>query len=117
MSDGNVSWAALFRESVIFQGLLALMVVGGTFALLLWGHFIPDYIWVLDATVVGYFFGAKNLMTARNGAQDMSRVAERLAIQNAEIIKFISAAPGTPMGAALKEVMRAQDEKETGWTG
>lgn len=119
----GTTWTDLFRESVIFQGALAVICIAGTFALLLSGHDVPQYVYILDGSVVGFFFGARNLLTARNGAQDMGRLAEKLAVQNSEIVQILSSGPGTPMGAAIAQ-MKANDakaagldEKQVGWTG
>lgn len=114
MNQQPITIAELLRESVIFQGILAVVALVGTFVLLLFGHFIPDYIWIIDGTVIGYFFGAKNLLTARNGAQEMGRVAETLAVQNAQIVKILSAPPGTPMGNAVAQAMRETTNGQTG---
>lgn len=117
----GTSLGDLFRESVIFQGALAVICLVGTFALLLTQNPVPDYIYILDGSVVGFFFGARNLLTARNGAQEMGKLAEKLAVQNGEIIQVLSAAPGTPMGAAMAQMranrQAAGDEKGVGWTG
>lgn len=111
------NWVTLFKESVIFQGLLAVLCIVGTFTLLLLDKPIPDYVWVIDATAVGFFFGARNLLTARNGAKEMSHVAQTLAVQNAQIVKVLSSmGVGGAMGSALKDAASG-DEKQTGWTG
>ncbi len=77
--QSKTTFADLFRESVIFQGLIAVLCIVGTFALLLLERPIPDFVWMIDATAVGFFFGARNLMTARNGAKEMAEVATKLA--------------------------------------
>lgn len=106
----QTNWATLFKESVIFQGLLAVLCITGTFALLLIGKPVPDYVWVLDATAIGFFFGARNLMSARNGAKEMAGVAETLAVQNAEIVRVLST--GGPISAASRETLLRMQAKQ-----
>lgn len=102
----SISWAQLFRESVIFQGLLALVCLIGTFVLLFAERPVPDYIWVIDATALGFFFGAKNLLSARNAAQEANRTTQILAAQNAELLQTFARmgmGVGGPVGAAISQ--------------
>lgn len=104
----KTSLADLLKESVLFQGALAVICLVGTFVLLVMQINVPQYVYLLDGTVVGFFFGARNLLTARNGAQEMSRFAEKLAVQNAEIVRVLSTqgiggAVGTATRTALDE--------------
>jgi len=119
LADQQSNWVTLFKESVIFQGLLATLCIIGTFALLLLDKPIPDYVWILDATAVGFFFGARNLMSARNGAKEMAAIADTLAVQNAQIVQAISTMGiGGAVGVGLRGgVAGAHDEKPVGWTG
>lgn len=98
--------ADLFRESVIFQGLIAVLCIVGTFTLLLLERPIPDYVWMIDATAVGFFFGARNLMTARNGAKEMAEVATKLAVENGRIVQTLSTMGlSGPMGSGVRGAM------------
>lgn len=83
MNQPQTTLADLFKESVIFQGVLAVMCIGGTFLLLLTGRAVPDYVWVIDASALGFFFGAKNLLTARNAASEATYAMQTVAEQNA----------------------------------
>lgn len=113
---GNeTTFTDLLRESVIFQGLIAVLCIVGTFALLLLERPIPDYVWVIDATAVGFFFGARNLMTARNGAKEMAEVATRLAVENGKIVQALSMMGlSGPMGSGVRSAVRdaAQTEEK-----
>lgn len=103
MSENKITMADLFRESVIFQGVLAVICITGTFLLLVMGRTVPEYVWLIDASVLGFFFGAKNLLTARNSAQDANRVTEMVVAQNAEIISTLAK---LGIGGAMGEVLR-----------
>ena len=103
MEPTKTTMADLFRESVIFQGVLAVICIAGTFLLLLIGRIVPEYVWLIDASVLGFFFGAKNLLTARNSAQDANRVTEMVVAQNAEIITTLTK---LGIGGVVGEVVR-----------
>ena len=108
----KTSLADLLKESVIFQGALAVICLVGTFVLLVLRIDVPQYVYLLDGTVVGFFFGARNLLTARNGMQDMGRFAEKLSVQNAEIVRVLSTQGiGGAVGAATRRAL-AEPEKE-----
>jgi len=49
----------LFEESVIFQGVLVVMVSGTTCWLYIQGQEVPRELLVIFSTVVGFFFGGK----------------------------------------------------------
>ena len=99
----NPIWAQLFRESVIFQGAMAVIALVGTFALLFLSRPVPEFIWIMDGTVIGFFFGARNLLTARNSAQEANKLAEVLAVQNAQIVRALSTlGVSGPMGDTLQ---------------
>jgi hypothetical protein len=99
----NTVWAQLFRESVIFQGAIAVIALIGTFTLLFLDRPVPEFVWIMDGTVIGFFFGARNLLTARNSAQEANKIAEILAVQNAQIVKALSTmGVGGPIGDALQ---------------
>jgi len=53
----------LLAESVIFQGLLALIVVGATVYLLFLGREVPKELWGLLGLILGYYFGTKGQQT------------------------------------------------------
>lgn len=101
----NVSMADLFRESVIFQGVLAVVVIIGTFALLLTGRPVPDYVWMIDAAVIGFFFGAKNLLTARNAAQDANQLSQQILEQNGQIVNALVNMGAVKIGGPVGSVM------------
>lgn len=66
-------FAELMKESVIVQGLLAIIALGGTFALLLLGRPVSNEVWLIDSSIVAFFFGAKSVMSVRAMAQDAIR--------------------------------------------
>lgn len=49
----------LLRESVIFQGVITLIVLGVWGYLIVTGQPVPDTVQLLAGTVVGFFFGGK----------------------------------------------------------
>jgi uncharacterized membrane protein YfcA len=49
----------LFAESVIIQGLLALLTVGAIIGLLFQGREVPKELWALAGIIIGFYFGAK----------------------------------------------------------
>lgn len=74
----RVTFWDLMKESVIVQGLVALTCIIGTFALLVAARPVPDYVWVLDATVISYFFGAKSLMSQRQAQIETARIVAQV---------------------------------------
>lgn len=55
----------LFRESVIIQGLIVLVLLVTISAMLIMGWNIPDQLWALVGVVVGYYFGSDRLRSMR----------------------------------------------------
>lgn len=104
---GETTLADLFRESVIFQGLLAMLCVIGTFALLILDRPVPVEVWIINGSALGFFFGARNLLTARNSAQEANRVTEMVVTQNAQIISTLTqlGIRGS-VGAAMDEALQ-----------
>jgi uncharacterized membrane protein YfcA len=49
----------LFAESVIIQGILALVTVGAIIGLLFMGREVPKELWALAGIIIGFYFGAK----------------------------------------------------------
>jgi hypothetical protein len=49
----------LLAESVIIQGILALLTVGAIIGLLFLGREVPKELWALAGIVIGFYFGAK----------------------------------------------------------
>ena len=49
----------LLKESVIFQGVLVIMVSGTTCWLYVSGQDVPSELLMIFSTVVGFFFGGK----------------------------------------------------------
>ena len=49
----------LFEKSVVISGILALILVGTASYLWATGHNVPQELYVLLGTVIGFFFGAK----------------------------------------------------------
>ena len=66
-------FAELMKESVIVQGLLAIIALGGTFALLMLGRPVSNEVWMIDSSIIAFFFGAKSVMAVRAMAQDAIR--------------------------------------------
>jgi len=63
----------LLRESVIFQGLITIIVLGVWAYLLISGRPIPDTVQLLSGTVVGFFFGGKYAQAVSRTADTVSR--------------------------------------------
>jgi uncharacterized membrane protein len=49
----------LFAESVIIQGLLAMLTIGAIIGLLFLGKEVPKELWALAGIIIGFYFGAK----------------------------------------------------------
>jgi hypothetical protein len=58
----------LLRESVIVQGLIALILVSAAVYLLIVGRAVPN--WLLDLVffIVGFYLGGKSVVTMRSRA-------------------------------------------------
>jgi hypothetical protein len=57
----------LFEKSVIISGLLALMLVATGCYLWATGHTVPQELYLLLGTIVGFFFGAKQYAAGNGG--------------------------------------------------
>jgi hypothetical protein len=57
----------LFEKSVIISGLLALMLVATGCYLWASGHTVPQELYLLLGTIVGFFFGAKQYAVTNGG--------------------------------------------------
>jgi hypothetical protein len=57
----------LFEKSVIISGLLALMLVATGCYLWASGHTVPQELYLLLGTIVGFFFGAKQYAATNVG--------------------------------------------------
>lgn len=65
----------LLRESVIFQGAITLIVLGVWAFLMVTGKPIPQDLYILLGTVVGFFFGGKyQQLLAQNNKENLSTV-------------------------------------------
>lgn len=51
---------ALFKQSVILQGAITLLCLGGTIFLVCAKQAVPDDLWKLNYIVVAFFFGSKS---------------------------------------------------------
>ena len=63
-----MAWSSLidlFRESVLVQGLLALVVVSTVMVLLVMGVQVPPELWAVVGVIVGYYFGSDRAVTLR----------------------------------------------------
>lgn len=117
MGESKTTFYDLLKESVIGQSLLAIICMVGTFVLLLAGHPVPEYVWILDASVVSYFFGAKTLFNPRQMAGESARLLAEVGQQNAKILQTIATTGvGGPVGAVTPRVVREEMEGGVGWT-
>lgn len=80
----------LLKESVLAQSLLALVCIAGTFTLLLANRTVPDNVWILDASVISFFFGAKTLFNQRQLTTENARLLAQVAQQNAQMLSVLS---------------------------
>lgn len=102
MESNKLTFYDLLKESVLAQSLLALLSIAGTFALLLVGRPVPEYVWILDASVISFFFGAKTLFNQRQMANENARLLAAVGQQNAQILQTIAATGvGGAVGAAM----------------
>lgn len=80
----------LIRESVIFQGLLALIVITGLIAMLLMRIPVNEEMWVVVGTVLGYFFGAKGFQNLRAATSESTQLLAQIAQQNAQVLESLT---------------------------
>lgn len=92
MKRSSPTFGELMAQSVIVQGLLALIVVAGGFALLIMRIDVPDWLIVIISAVVGFFFGAKGVQSA-----------QRIAADSHDVVTAISADFAFNMRAAMAE--------------
>lgn len=59
----------LLEESVIFQGLLLIMVFGTVCFLVIQGRDVPKELWGFSGVIVGFFFGAKAMVAQQRAVQ------------------------------------------------
>lgn len=60
----------LFRESVVIQGVLTLVVVGAAVWLLALGQPVPDQLWGFVGLVLGYYFGSDRVNAIRRAISE-----------------------------------------------
>lgn len=85
----------LLKESVLAQSLLALVCIIGTFALLLADRPVPEYVWLLDASVISFFFGAKTLFNQRQLTTENARLLAQVAQQNVAVLQSLATTQST----------------------
>lgn len=101
MEASKTTFYDLLKESVLAQSVLAIVCLVGTFALLLAERTVPDYVWILDASVISFFFGAKTLFNQRQMAGENARLLAAVTQQNAQILQTIAiTGVGGAVGAA-----------------
>lgn len=77
----------LVRESVIFQGLIALIVIVGLMLMLVLRIPVDEQMWVVVGTVLGYFFGAKGFQNLRAATSESSQLFAQIATANAHALR------------------------------
>lgn len=60
----------LIEQSVVFQGILAVSVVGAVVYLSVCGQPVPDQLSSLAMIIVGFFFGSKSTTSAARAARE-----------------------------------------------
>jgi hypothetical protein len=78
-SAGSELWE-LVRESVIFQGLLVVVVSVTVCGLVFMGREVPDRLWDGFLVIVTFFFGQKPVI-------QMQRMVKTLAVEIATVMK------------------------------
>lgn len=96
MNQSPTTLNDLLKESVLAQSLLALVCMVGTFALLLANRTVPDNVWILDASVISFFFGAKTLFNQRQLTTENARLLAQVAQQNAQMLAVLSTGTAAP---------------------
>lgn len=61
----------LWKDSTIIQGTIALATVGVVLYLSIAGKPVPDFLYGLIGTIVGYYFGSKSNQQTRNLMRDI----------------------------------------------
>ena len=59
----------LLRESVIFQGLITLIVLGTWATMIIQGRPVPQEVYTMAGVVVGFFFGGKYTQSVARARQ------------------------------------------------
>ena len=90
MNQQPTTFYDLLKESVLAQSLLALICIVGTFALLLAERPVPEYVWLLDASVISFFFGAKTLFNQRQLTTENARLLAQVAQQNVAVLQSLA---------------------------
>lgn len=60
----------LLEESVLFQGILLLMVFGTICYLVITNQEVPKEMWGFAGVIVGFFFGGKAMVAQRKAVQN-----------------------------------------------
>lgn len=68
----------LVEQSIIFQGLLTLIIVGAWVYMLVTGKPVPNELHAAAGIVMGFFFGAKQSIFARKEAQRIEAQKEEI---------------------------------------
>ncbi len=63
----------LVEESVIFQGLLLMMVFGTICYLVVTAQEVPKEMWGFGGVVIGFFFGGKAMVSQRKAVETAIR--------------------------------------------
>lgn len=64
---------SLIEDSVIFQGLLLLMVFGTICYLVVTAQEVPKEMWGFGGVVIGFFFGGKAVVSQRKAVETVIR--------------------------------------------
>ena len=77
-SGQKTTFIELVERSVIFQGLLVLMIAGTYCYMVATGQQVPDALLHLLEVMVGFFFGAK---AAVNSTRDVQKYMQNLGVE------------------------------------
>ena len=77
-SGQKTTFVDLFERSVIFQGILVLMIAGTYCYMVASGQQVPDALLHLLEVMVGFFFGAK---AAVNTSRDVKQYLQGLGLE------------------------------------
>jgi len=76
--EQKTTFVELFERSVIFQGMLVLMIAGTYCYMVATGQQVPDALLHLLEVMVGFFFGAK---VAVNTTRDAQKYMQTLGLE------------------------------------
>lgn len=104
MSDNNApTITQLLEQSVLVQGVLAIIAVGGVMYMAAAQIPVPPEVWVVVGSIIGFFFGAKGLQSAQRVANNSMNTTAAMGVDFANNIRLAFAEANTQTINALQK--------------